>query len=93
MNTQHGSNLSPTEYHAAQRTFAQMAAPLTADQLEVCAKLGMTPAAYKLARDSELNASLPGGAHSLTAGEREVCQALGMSETDYAAEKQRLAGR
>ncbi|MEI9950613.1 MAG: hypothetical protein WDO74_16955 [Pseudomonadota bacterium] len=91
--TQNGTTLSTPEYTAAQRTFAQMAAPLTAEQLDVCAKLGMTPEAYKRERDTELSAALPGGAHGLTDGEREVCQALGMSEAAYAAEKQRVAAR
>jgi hypothetical protein len=92
MNTRNDTTLSPAEYTAAQRTFAQMAEPLTADQLDVCAKLGMTPEAYKLARDSELSAALPGCESSLDADEHAVCQALGMSEAAYAAEKKRLAG-
>jgi phage I-like protein len=91
MNTQNRPSLSPSEHTAAQRVFAQIAAPLTTEQLDVCAKLGMTPEAFKQARDTELSASLPGGAHGLTDGEREVCGALGMSEADYAAEKKRLA--
>lgn len=87
-----GSTLSPTDYNSAQSIFAQIAAPLTADELSVCAKVGITPEAFKAERDRELNAKLPGGAYALTDSEREVCQKLGISEPDYAAEKKRLAG-
>ncbi|HET7540695.1 MAG TPA: hypothetical protein VFK05_12510 [Polyangiaceae bacterium] len=84
--------MNQSETERAQALTAQMAAPLTAEQLDLCTKMGVTPEVFKAERDRELSEKLPGGAYGLSASERETCKLVGMSEADFAAEKKLLAG-
>jgi len=74
------TNLTPTETTAARAVFAQMAAPLNAGELAVCAALGIPEADYRAQRDEDLGKSLPGAV--LTADERVMASSLGLSAAD-----------
>lgn len=74
------SKLSPSEVTTAQGIFAQMAAPLSAGEREVCRQLGTLEDRFKAQRDENLAAALPGVV--LTEDERKLQHFFNLSTSD-----------
>jgi len=85
------TSLSIADQEVARTLLQQMAAPLSADERNVCRLMGLPESEFLDQRNMELRAKLPGwhagSEHGLDKEEAHVAGLLGMSLADYAAQK------
>ncbi len=85
-----GTTLTTAEYKSAQNLFAQMAAPISAEERAICEQLGLSEAAYLEERNRLLGAKLPGAhASGLTSEELHVTRLLNVTPETFCAAKTR----